>query len=326
MTNVAVIGLGPIGLGAARAINLDPTMHLASIVDINPQLVGKSLGELIGDKAEVGPHVSARLPEGKIEVAVLCTASHFDKVAPQLRELMARRIHVVSSCEEMSFPAYAHPGLAAEIDAEARRQGVAMLGTGVNPGYVMDLLACSLTSMVTEVRAVRCVRRVNASTRRKPLQAKVGATMSVEQFNDLKRQGRIGHMGIAESVAMIAAALGKTASAVRTTLEPVVADRPIESLLGTIKPGQVCGMRNTGHWQDASLTIDLDLTMALGLGEPFDSVDLDGPVPLKLRIEGGTPGDTATVASLVNGARLMPKLAPGLHTMLSIPPATCARG
>jgi 4-hydroxy-tetrahydrodipicolinate reductase len=323
MIRVIVIGLGPIGIGAAKAILADRDLQLVGLVDVDPAKVGKTLTE-IGAGVQGGPKISASIAEGATHgagVAIVTTTSKFDQIVPTLRELMGHQIHVVSSCEEMSWPAYLHPELAKQIDDEAKRAGVALLGTGVNPGFIMDYLPVVLSSMVTRVTGARVGRYVDASTRRLPLQAKVGATMTVEYFNALARDGKIGHMGIAESVAMLAAGLGREVKKgdVKVTLDPVVASREMSSLLGTITEGQVCGMRNTANWSGDGLTIDMELVMALGTKEPHDLIELDGPVPLRLRIEGGTPGDSATVASLVNFTRVLPRCTPGLKTMLDVP-------
>jgi 4-hydroxy-tetrahydrodipicolinate reductase len=330
MLKVIVIGLGPIGLNAARAVRGDPGMKLVGLVDLDPSKLGKTLAELSGGSKDKGPKVVASIKEtlsAKPQAAIVTTGSHFDKVASTLRQCIKDKLHVVSSCEEMSFPAFRHKALASKIDSEARKKKVALLGTGVNPGFVMDLLPAVLSSMVTQVTGVKVIRRLDAAKRRQPLQAKVGATMTVEHFNDLARQGKIGHMGIGESVAMIARAFDRTAKPadVKITLDPVVAQRPMDSLLGTIEPGMVCGMRNTARWSQNGFSIELDLTMAVGAEEAQDRVDLNGPVPLTLIIPGATPGDSATVAALINCIRLLPKVPPGLKTMLDVPPATCCR-
>ena len=314
MSRVVVVGLGPIGIGAARAVLADPALKLVGLVDIDPAKVGKRVPELEG-----GPVVTPSLRAAdRADVAIVSTTSRLDRMAPTLREALELGLHVVSSCEEMSFPTYRHPELAAQLDAEAQRAGKALLGTGVNPGFVMDLLPVVLSSMVLEVTGVRVVRRVDASTRRRPLQQKVGATMTREQFEALKAKNEIGHQGIAESVAMIVAGLGREAKSdsVEVTLDPVMADREIPSALGLIRPDQVRGMHNVARWSDGSLSIELDLIMAVGQPDPHDSIELTGPVPLKLQIPGGTPGDTATVAALVNCARALPRARPGLRTML----------
>ena len=320
MVRVVVVGLGPIGIAAARAVSVDPQMTLVGLVDIDPAKVGRRVEEIPSGPAVVGSMREA----GGADVAIVTTTSKLDRMAATLREGMGLGMHVVSSCEEMSWPWYRHGGLAKELDGEAKRAGRGLLGTGVNPGFVMDLLPVVLSSMVLKVERVRAVRRVDASTRRRPLQQKVGATMTREEFLALKARGEIGHQGLAESVALVAAGLGRDArpGSVEVTLEPVMAERRIESALGAIEPGRVCGMHNAGRWADSSLSIELDLTMAVGLEGPRDVVEIGGPVPLKLEISGGTPGDTATVAALVNCARGVARGGrSGMLTMLDMPPA-----
>lgn len=319
MIKVIVVGLGPIGMNVAHALREARGMKLVGLVDVDPAKVGTRPQGL----PKVVANISDTLKQ-KPQVAIITTASHFDRVAPTLRQCIKHRLHVVSSCEEMAYPAFRHKKLASQIDVEAKRRKVALLGTGVNPGFVMDLLPLVLSSMVTSVTSVKVVRKLDAIKRRVPLQAKVGATMSVEQFNDLARQGKIGHMGIGESVAMLAAGLGHDAKPkdVKITLEPVVAEHEHDSALGKIRPGTVRGMRNRATWTSKNLSIELDLTMAVGEPESQDRIELTGPVPLSLTIPGSTPGDSATVAAMVNCARLLPTVSPGLKTMRDIPPAS----
>jgi 4-hydroxy-tetrahydrodipicolinate reductase len=328
MLKVIVVGLGPIGINAGRAVRDDLGMKLMGLVDLDPGKIGKTLDELDGGARDRGPRVVASIDEtlgAKPQAAIVTTTSYFDRIAPTLRECVKRKLHVVSSCEEMSFPSFRHKKLATQIDSEAKKRKVALLGTGVNPGFVMDLLPLVLSSMATKVTGVKVIRRLDAVRRRQPLQAKVGATMTPEHFNDLARQGKIGHMGIGESVAMIAAGLGQRAKPqdVTITLDPVIANRAMDSLLGRIGPGVVCGMRNTARWQGKNLSIELDLTMAVGAEDPQDRVELSGPVPLTLVVPGATPGDSATVAALINCLRMLPTVSPGLKTMLDMPPACC---
>ncbi len=323
MLKVIVVGLGPIGLNAAKTVAADKTLKLVGLVDIDAAKIGKSLNELLG-QGKGGPKVVGSIADASnlgATVAIVTTASHFTKVAPTLRECMKYKMHVVSSCEEMAYPAYLNAALAKKIDAEAKKANLALLGTGVNPGFVMDYLPLVLSSQVAKVTGVKAIRRVDASTRRMPLQKKVGATMTKDQFYALKAKNAIGHMGIAESVAMIAAGLGRKVKkgSVKIGLEPLIAEKPIESLLGRIEKGRVRGMQNTAHWNGEGLSIELDLIMALGTPTPHDRIEIDGPVPLRMQIEGGTPGDTATVAAMINGARVLPTAPPGLHTMLTIP-------
>ena len=259
------------------------------------------------------------------DVAVVATSSKFVEVAPLLSKLASRGIHAVSSCEEMAWPGYRHAMLAQKIDAEAKAGGAVLLGTGVNPGFAMDTLAVMLASMVRRVDKVRCVRRSDAALRRGPLQRKIGATLSVDEFTLRAQQDAIGHRGIAESVALLAAGLGRDVEpgSVHESIEPVIADRPLDSALGPIPPGKVCGMRNTASWEADQLRLELDLTMAVGLDDPKDKVLIEGPVSFCAKIPGALQGDSATIAALMNQIPNLSRARPGLLTMLDLPPAGC---
>jgi 4-hydroxy-tetrahydrodipicolinate reductase len=348
MLRVLVVGLGPIGIACARAVGAEQDMQLVGLIDSDPAKIGKDLGALaaaapggsaaggpgsVGTGAEVdqepSPVATARIGDavgrGGADVAIVTTTSRFERIIPTLDEALGLGLAVVSSCEEMSWPWYRHADLAGQVDARAKSAGRALLGTGVNPGFVMDSLAVVLSSMVRRVTAVRCERRVNASLRRLPLQAKVGANLKPEEFAARAQAGRMGHVGLAESAAMLAAGLGHHAApgSVHVALDPVIAARAIPSSFGLIEPGRVAGMRSTAHWEGPGLTIDLHLTMALGLTDPADSIEVSGPVTLKLQIPGGIPGDSATVAAMLNYTRAVHAAAPGLHTMLDLPTAGC---
>lgn len=329
---VVIVGLGPIGAACARAVRRERGLDLVGLCDLDPSKQGKTARELSGGELkpdeDAGPAVTDDLDAAigtGADVAVLTTTSSFSGAAPLLKKLLDRGLAVVSSCEEMLWPTYRHAELAKEMDAAAKQAGRALLGTGVNPGFVMDLLPVVLATMVRRVNTVRCVRQVDAALRREPLQRKVGATMSVEQFQSLAKEGKLGHKGLAESLALLAAGLGRTVEpgSVHETLDPVVADEPMNSALGMINPGQVRGMHNVATWQGGGLEITLDLTMAVGEENPKDKVWLGGPVQLCLKIPGGVPGDSATVAALLNQIRNVHHAAPGLHTLLDLPPAGC---
>ncbi len=333
---VAVIGLGPIGRSCARAARFDPNLTLVGLVDHDPAKVGQSAAALVdpdGAKPsadEAGPIVTDDLDavlDTRPDAVVIATSSSFQAIAPLLETLAARGIHAVSSCEEMAWPRYRHALLTQKIDAAAKAGGSVFLGTGVNPGFAMDTLAVTLASMVRRVSKVRCVRRTDAALRREPLQAKIGATLTVEEFTRRGQQKMIGHQGIAESLAMLAAGLGRDIEpgSVVESLEPVVADTERQSALGYIAAGRVCGMRNTATWEDDRLRIELDLTMAVGLDDPKDMVFIEGPVSLCLKIPGALPGDSATIAALMNQLPNLSRVKPGLLTMLDMPPAGCRR-
>lgn len=328
MTKIAVIGLGPIGIAAAKLVQQDQGLQLSGLVDIDPAKQGKRLNELDPEAFAESPLVVGSLEQidPKPQVAIVTTGSYFDRLAPTLRELIRHQIHGVTSCEQMIWPWFRHPHLADVIHTEALRAGVTLIGTGVNPGFVMDLLPVVLSSMIGRVRKVRVCRVVDALTRRVPLQRKIGSTMTVEKFKSLAEEGKIGHMGIGESVVLLAQGLGHhpMQSDVRITLEPIVADQLITCALGKVQSGQVCGMRNIGRYTGNRIDIELDLTMALAINDPRDQIEVVGERTITMLIPGSTPGDTATSAVLVNVARKILQAPRGLKTMLDLPPCGSA--
>jgi len=320
---VAVVGLGPIGLETAKRVAVDGELQLSALVDLDPAKFDKTLAELSPGAPE-SPSVLADLDDiGDVDIAILCTGSHFDRIAPTLRQCLRKKAQVVSSCEEMAWPWLRHPHLADVLNVEAMQAGVAMVGTGVNPGFVMDLLPVVLSSMTTGIRHVRVTRVVDASLRRLPLQRKIGATMTQEHFRKLAGANLIGHMGMGESVTLLAQGLGRhpMRAEVITSIAPVVAEHDMACNLGPIAAGQVRGMYNTGRWQGGGIEIELELTMAVGEKNPRDEIQITADRDLHLIIPGGTFGDTATVAALVNVARVVQRAKPGMRTMLDLPPA-----
>ena len=157
MTRIVVVGLGPIGLAAARIAQSAPDLELAGLVDLDPKKIGQTLDSVDAKNANelAAPTIVDSLDKvGPADVAILCTTSYFDKIVPLLRACMKKKLHVTSSCEEMAWPRYRHADLAQLIQGEAHEAGVALVGTGVNQGYVMDLLAVQVSSLVAQVTSV----------------------------------------------------------------------------------------------------------------------------------------------------------------------------
>jgi hypothetical protein len=344
MLKVMVVGLGPIGLACAKAVVCDRDLRLVGMADKAPPKIGKTLAQLQtmaeGAVAEMDEDITqsrcvvhgsiegaiqAAGGPGSVDIAILTTSSSLSVVAPTIYQLLDQKIAVISSCEQLAWPWYRNAALAGELDAHAKGAGRAVMGAGVNPGFIMDYLAVAAATMVRRVTGVVCTRRVDAALRRQPLQAKIGATMKPERFRELAAEGKIGHEGIAESVALLAAGLGRTvpSGSITVTLEPVIADRATPSALGLIQPGYVAGMRNVATWSGDGISIELDLTMAVGLHDPMDRIEVAGPVQITLEVTTGTPGDSATVAALINHLRPVAASTGGLLTMLDMPPAGC---
>lgn len=320
---VAVMGLGPIGLRAMTSTLARRGTRLVAAVDLSEEIQGQDAGTLADGEplgVTVTPSLEAAGAAGSADVVVLCTGSHLDGVTDQIVGCLEWGAAVVSSCEELSFPWYHHPDEASRIDEAARAAGRAVIGTGVNPGFAMDALAMALSGIVERVDGVGIARVVDAGTRRGPLQMKVGAGITTDEFASRKSAGRIGHVGLVESVAMIAAGLGWTLDRIDESLDAVVAADAISTAVVEVQPGRVAGIhhRSVG-WIGERALIDLDLKMYVGAPEPGDTVRLEGDPALTAHV-AGLHGDIATAAIVANVAAIVRDLRPGLRTMLDLQP------
>lgn len=324
---VVQFGLGPIGQELARLALERHSFELVGAIDIDPGKVGRDVGELLGLGRATGVVVradaAAVLAETRPDCVLHTTGSYLDRVWPQLELIVRSGCNLVSTCEELSFPAAGHPELAAQLDGLAREHGVTVLGTGVNPGYVMDTLPLFFSGVAQVVTGVRVERIQNASTRRKPLQEKIGSGKTVEEFQELVRAGTVRHVGLRESAYLIATGLGWRIERYEERIEPVIAERRITTAYFTVEPGRVCGVDQLGRAiVDGEERITLHLRMYLDADPAYDRVRLEGPVPLELVIPGGLQGDRATTAIALNAVPRVVEHAPGLVTMVDLPIVT----
>jgi 4-hydroxy-tetrahydrodipicolinate reductase len=320
---VVCYGLGPIGIGIARLALDRPGMAVVGAIDLDPQKVGRDLGALAGraeSQVVVGGDAAATLAETRPDVVLHATSSSLAKVADQLSQIAECGADVVSTCEELAYPWTAQPQLAAELDAIARRAGVTLLGTGVNPGYAMDALPLFLTAPCAAVRGVRVLRVVDAARRRGPLQRKVGAGLTPDEFEARVRDGTVRHVGLPESLHMLATRLGWRLDRMDDTIAAVLADTPIVTEFVEVAAGQVAGVRQIARgFVGGREVLNLELQMYVGAPEPRDAVEIDGDPPVRMTIAGGLHGDIATAAIVVNAASSVARAAPGLASMAEAP-------
>ncbi len=302
-------GLGPIGLGIA-GVALERGYRIVGAVDIDPEKTGKDLGTLLG-RAALGVPVTADVNAalaGRPQVVFHTTQSQLARVTPQLLGIIELGANIISTCEELAFPWHQHREDGHRIDDAAKAHGVTVVGLGVNPGYVMDLLPIVLTAPCREIRGIHVTRVVDAGRRRLPLQRKVGAGLDRRAFDQGVSEGRIGHVGLKESIAMIADALGWTLEGMDERIEPVMDGTSVTGL------HQVAAGARAGQ-----AVITLDLTMAVGASNPRDVVTIDGEPPIEMAVAGGIHGDVATCALAVNAAPPVVAAPPGLTTVHRLP-------
>lgn len=322
IARVALVGLGPIGIEVGRAVQNRHGVEVLGAADPAPDKAGRMLGELLGGSCPFPVVASARdlyhqtsARRGKRDVVLLCTGSRLESVAPQIEEAVEAGLHVVSTCEELSLPGFRHADLAGRIDAKAKQHRVAVLGTGVNPGLVMDRFALAAAGACVTVEKLKVTRVVDAAKRRGPLRAKVGAGLAKEEFVAGVAARKLGHVGLSESAAMIAVGIGQPIEEISETIEPVLASVETDG----VAPGRVLGLHQIARVRAAGeVKVELDLTMAVG-EKAFDRIEIQGDPPVNLTVEGGFHGDRATVGCVVNAIPFIVQAPAGIQTVVTLP-------
>lgn len=317
---VMFYGLGPIGAAVARQVATRKGFTLVGGIDVDPAKAGKDLGEVIGLgrrlRAAVSADATAAIRKARPDVVVLCTSSSLATVLPQIEGILKLKVPIVSTTEELAYPVGANRRRAKQVDELARRAKVAVLATGVNPGFVMDALPIMLTGVCERVDRVEVRRVQDARIRRLPFQRKIGSGLTPAQFRQRVKDGIVRHVGLTESVTMIAEALGWKLDEVTDSIAPVIAAEPVASEFLSVERGRVCGLIQDGiGWRDGAPLISLHMEAYLGAPESYDSVLIEGSPRIEQKISGGVHGDVATASITVNSIPKVLHAAPGLRTM-----------
>lgn len=324
---VLQVGLGSIGVKIAESIIRRDNLELKAVVDISPSLRGQSIEGLLSIKSDTNTPIYGDLQEaidaiGECDIALVATSSALENVTPTILTCLRAGMDVVSICEQLSYPFKRHPDLSKQIEDASRETGKSVLGTGINPGYLMDTLPILLSAPIKSLNTIEVTRVINSSRRRKSFQLKIGTGMNVEQFEEAISSGKItGHVGLSESLWMIGDALNlKLDEVVELPPEAVIAKDDMETPVVKIKKGDVIGLKSIGLGKRGGETIVTLTFIAHAGAEPeYDEVRINGEPGILQRIEGGVHGDDGTVAMAINMIPLVIQARPGLYTMKDLP-------
>ncbi|MDA4130941.1 MAG: dihydrodipicolinate reductase [Thaumarchaeota archaeon] len=324
---VISFGLGPIGSAIAKlAFSRKDQLEIIGAVDPNPEFVGKDLSEVAGISEKTGIKISSngRNYYHEADVVLHATSSFLSTAESQLLEICENGVDVVSTNEELSYPWYSHKEIAARIDATAKQKGVSVLATGVNPGFVMDALAITLSGVCAKVSEIRATRILDATKRRIPFQKKVGIGLTAAEFEENVQTGKFGHIGLPESIAMVCDSLGRRVDRIEQHISPKITDIAISTdHFGIVSPGHVIGLIQDGEgFSGGRKVAQYHIEMYAGANDPYDEIELLGEPNIKLQIPGGTPGDIATTAIVVNSIPRAIEAQPGLWTIKDLRPAS----
>jgi 2,4-diaminopentanoate dehydrogenase len=321
---VVQYGVGPIGASIVRLARQKHAVEIVGAIDTDPNKVGKDLGEVVGAANApwdviISSDAQAVL-EKPVDVVLHSTSSYLKEVMTQLHSCIEAGCCIVSTCEELAYPYRKHPELSAKLDAAAKEEGVALVGTGVNPGFVMDKLVLTLAAVSQRVDVAKATRIVNASSRRLPLQKKIGAGLTADEFNERVASGAIKHHGLPESAAMVADGLGFELDDITEVINPILAQEPIRTEFLQVEPGLVAGVHQIARGHHKGIEkVYLELQMYVGAKEAGDWIELVGEPNLSLVIPGGTHGDVATAGVVVNTIPAILAAPAGLKTSRDLP-------
>ena len=315
------MGLGPVGRAIARAALKNPELELVAAIEKNNALIGKPLSELIQDfSTDVTVTSDAKSTFAKIKGGVLlhATGSQLSRVAPQILSAVEAGVSVVSTCPELSYPWLHHRELAESLDRAGSKSGVSVLGTGVNPGFVLDRLVACAGAASGDIVHAQAIRVVDISNRRAALLRKAGVSLSPADFQSHVDAGLVGHLGLTESAALVGLGLGLDCDTFEEQIDPVIADEPWDGPV-SIRPGQAAGYYHRARGLTSGTeTVHLKLTYAVGRASE-DAITIEAQPRIELLIRGGISGDLATSSSVVNAAPHVVCAKPGIVTVIDLP-------
>ncbi len=330
MPNIKVViyGLGPIGAKMVQFLLSRRSFDIVGAVDIASDKIGKDIGEIAGMEKPYGVLIEANgakvLEKAKPHVVVLTTTSILEKIKPQIMEIIEHGVNVVSTCEELTFPWVTNPVIAKEIDNQAQQKGVSVLATGVNPGFLMDFLPLAVTAVCRQVDNITVYRVQDATNRRLSFQQKVGVGITINEFHERVKKGALRHVGLTESMHMIASKIGWHLGKTEDIIEPVVAEKRTFLKDKTIEKGDVLGVKQTGlGYVGQEVVITLNFIAAAGIDQSYDRIVVNGIPVVDMSIKNGINGDIATCAMVMNAIPVVLQARPGLRTMADIEPVSC---
>lgn len=328
---VVQYGFGPFGIEIVETLLTRPWAELVGVVDVDTTKVGKDAGQFLRTRRETGITVSNRpddvLDRTEPHVVTHATSSYMKTIYPQLEQILNHEANVISIGEELAYPFVKYPETAQNLDALAKSKKKVVLGTGVNPGFVLDTLPVVMSGVCQHITSIRAERVVDATRRRLSLQRKIGAGLTTVEFNRKVAEGSIKHVGLPESVGLIALAMGWKVGEIQERITPILAEKDVESEFLKVKAGSIAGIRQVakGILAGQELVV-LDLRIYVGAQNPHDSILIEGVPPIDMTIKGGVNGDRATPAIVVNSIPRLEFLQPGLRTIIDLPPPSALLG
>lgn len=334
MDNLKVLiwGFGAMGSGMAEMLMKKKGIEITAVCDMHPDRVGQSIYDLLniprGERPDV--RISSDIKEivraGFVDIALLATDSFTAKAFDKIKFLLENKLNVISTAEEMAFPKASEPALTEQLNSIARENGVSVLGTGINPGLIMDLLVVTLTGACIDVEEIEAERVNSLSPFGPAVMEEQGVGISPEEFQKGVDNGTLaGHVGFNESVGMIAQAIGwKLSEPVRQSMEPIISSVYRKTKYVEVQPGNIAGCSMKGYGtvegkERIRMIHPQQVEPQLEGTETGDYIRIKGTPDINMAIKPEVPGGIGTIAMCVNMIPHVINARPGLKTMIDLP-------
>ena len=325
---VVIWGLGAMGSGMAKMILKKSGFKICGICDKNPDYVGKSLGEIFNINHRgtiIQENIEDVIGSKPCDVVLLATDSFTEKAYPKIKWLIEHKVNVICTAEEMAYPYANKPELAQSIDSLAKANGVTVLGTGVNPGMMMDLLVLFLTGVCEDVSHLDVSRINSLSPFGKTVMNEQGVGLTIKEFNEKNDEGEIaGHIGFKESMGMIGKGLGIDITNFRQQMAPIITSVERISPYGFAAKGNVAGIEMTaqGDYKDQefiTMNHPQQIEPQLEGVKTGDYIKITGKPNINMAITPEVDGGIGTIAICVNMIPHVINAKPGLKSMIDLP-------
>lgn len=327
MIRVAVWGTGMMGQGLLGFLLDRPKdVELTGVIVTNPAKDGVSVGELLGRECDVKMTTDfASVLAEKPDVVCINTQSNLSEVEGQIEPAVRAGVNVICIAETLAFPWATDAAWAEKFDALAKEHGVSILGTGVNPGFILDALVVMWSSICLKVDRIEASRVNDLSPFGPTVMASQGVGTTVAQFEAGVADGSIvGHIGFQESVGLIARALGWSIDEVVETREPIVTTVERSTPHVRVAPGDVCGCRHTAKaYSGGELKIELihpqQIHPHMEGVDTGDYIKIFGDPNVQMANSPEIPGGKGTYASTGNYIPLIADAPAGMLTVVDMP-------
>ncbi len=328
---VGIWGFGAMGSGMAKMLLKKQGVDIVSVCDRNEFRVGKSMYDVLGLERGQRPEVIINSNHEEIfakesaDVVLLATDSFTKGAFDKIKFILERKMNVISTAEEMAYPQAQEIELAKKIDEIAKENGVSVLGTGINPGFVLDLLILALTGTCEEVDYIKASRVNDLSPFGHAVMVEQGVGVTKDAFENGVKDGSIaGHVGFPESIKMITDGIGWNLEKVEQTREPIMSNIYRKSEYAEVLEGNVAGCKQCGYgYVDGEMKIEMEhpqqILPHLEGQSTGDYVTIKGIPNINLQITPEIPGGIGTIAMCVNSIPHVINASKGLKTMLDIP-------